>query len=91
VLIAEIFPNEHRAQGQSLGSFTHWIAAAVITSLFPAVVTAFAPGYVFAFFGAMMALQWVWVKSMVIETKGVPLELVQQRLDTAWYSGEARP
>lgn len=89
VLIAEVFPNEHRAQGQALGSFTHWIAAAVITSVFPAVVAAFAPGYVFAFFGAMMVLQWVWVKSMVIETKGVPLELVQQRLDATWYSGES--
>ena len=26
VFISEIFPNEHRAMGQSLGCFTHWVA-----------------------------------------------------------------
>jgi hypothetical protein len=28
----------------------------------------------------MMVLQLIWVKTMVIETKGVPLEAVQKRL-----------
>ena len=31
-------------EGQALGSFTHWIFAALITTFFPKVVTAFAPG-----------------------------------------------
>jgi hypothetical protein len=44
------------------------------------MVTAFAPGYVFLFFCFMMVLQLLWVKFMVIETKGVPLEQVQKRL-----------
>jgi hypothetical protein len=44
------------------------------------MVSAFAPGYVFLFFCFMMVLQLVWVKTMVIETKGVPLEQVQKRL-----------
>jgi SP family arabinose:H+ symporter-like MFS transporter len=44
------------------------------------MVTIFAPGYVFLFFCGMMVLQLVWVKTMVIETKGVPLEHVQERL-----------
>jgi MFS family permease len=80
VLISEIFPNRHRAEGQALGSFTHWIFAALLTTFFPKMVTAFAPGYVFLFFCGMMVLQLVWVKTMVIETKGVPLEQVQSRL-----------
>lgn len=80
VLISEIFPNEHRAEGQALGSFTHWIFAALLTTFFPKMVTAFAPGYVFLFFCFMMVLQLIWVKSMVVETKGVPLEQVQRRL-----------
>jgi sugar porter (SP) family MFS transporter len=80
VLISEIFPNRHRAEGQALGSFTHWIFAALLTSFFPKMVTAFAPGYVFLFFCFMMVLQLIWVKTMVIETKGVPLEQVQKRL-----------
>jgi MFS transporter, SP family, arabinose:H+ symporter len=80
VLISEIFPNRHRAEGQALGSFTHWIFAALLTTFFPKMVTAFAPGYVFLFFCGMMVLQLIWVKTMVIETKGVPLEQIQRKL-----------
>lgn len=80
VFISEIFPNRHRAQGQSLGSFTHWIFAALLTLFFPSMVTAFAPGVVFAFFCFMMVLQLVWVKCMVPETKGRPLEEIEHGL-----------
>jgi sugar porter (SP) family MFS transporter len=80
VLISEIFPNRHRAEGQALGSFTHWIFAALLTTFFPAMVQHFAPGAVFLFFCGMMVLQLVWVKLMVPETKGVPLEEIEHRL-----------
>src|ERR1700721_795593 len=80
VFISEIFPNRHRAEGQTLGSFTHWIFAAALTTFFPKLVAAFPPGYVFSFFAGMMVLQLVWVKMMVPETKGVPLEQIQKQL-----------
>ncbi|PYX33351.1 MAG: MFS transporter [Acidobacteria bacterium] len=80
VFISEIFPNRHRAEGQTLGSFTHWIFAALLTTFFPKMVAAFPPGYVFAFFAGMMVLQVIWVKTMVPETKGVPLEEIQKQL-----------
>jgi len=80
VLISEIFPNRHRAEGQALGSATHWVFAALITTLFPIVVAGFEPGYVFSFFCFMMVLQLIWVKTMVPETKGVPLEEIQKKL-----------
>ena len=80
VLISEIFPNRHRAEGQALGSFTHWIFAALLTTFFPTMVKAFAPGYVFLFFCGMMVLQLVWVKLMVPETKGIALEAMQRKL-----------
>jgi sugar porter (SP) family MFS transporter len=80
VFISEIFPNRHRAEGQALGSFTHWIFAALLTTFFPKMVSAFPPGYVFLFFCGMMVLQLVWVSTMVPETKGVPLEQIQERL-----------
>jgi hypothetical protein len=44
------------------------------------MVTAFAPGYVFAFFSAMMVLQLAWVRLMVPETKGRSLEAIQRDL-----------
>jgi sugar porter (SP) family MFS transporter len=80
VFISEIFPNRHRAEGQTLGSFTHWIFAAALTTFFPKMVAAFPPGYVFLFFTGMMVLQLIWVKTMVPETKGVPLEQIQRQL-----------
>jgi sugar porter (SP) family MFS transporter len=80
VLISEIFPDRHRAEGQALGSFTHWIFAALLTTFFPKMVTAFPPGWVFLFFTFMMTLQLLWVKTMVPETKGVPLEKMQELL-----------
>jgi SP family arabinose:H+ symporter-like MFS transporter len=80
VFISEIFPNRQRAEGQALGSFTHWIFAAVLTTFFPRMVSNFPPGYVFSFFAGMMVLQLIWVKTMVPETKGVPLEQIQKQL-----------
>jgi SP family arabinose:H+ symporter-like MFS transporter len=80
VFISEIFPDRHRAEGQTLGSFTHWIFAALLTTFFPKMVSAFPPGYVFSFFAGMMVLQLVWVKTQVPETKGVPLEQIQKQL-----------
>jgi SP family arabinose:H+ symporter-like MFS transporter len=83
VYLSEIFPNRHRAEGQTLGSSTHWFFAALLTTFFPKMVTAFQPGYVFLFFCGMMVLQLIWVRFMVVETKGVPLEQVQKRLGVA--------
>ena len=80
VFISEIFPNRHRAEGQTLGSFTHWIFAALLTTFFPKMVTVFPPGYIFSFFAGMMMLQLLWVRTMVPETKGVPLEQIQRQL-----------
>lgn len=80
VFISEIFPNRHRAEGQTLGSSTHWVFAALLTTFFPKMVSMFSPGSVFTFFALMMVLQLVWVTTMVPETKGVPLEQMQRRL-----------
>ncbi len=80
VFISEIFPNRHRAEGQALGCGTHWVCAALITTAFPKMVSLFPPGYIFVFFSGMMVLQLIWVKTMVVETRGVPLEQIQKQL-----------
>jgi sugar porter (SP) family MFS transporter len=80
VFISEIFPNRHRAQGQSLGCFTHWIFAALLTSFFPSMVAAFHPGLIFLSFCFTMILQLVWVILMMPETKGRTLEQIERDL-----------
>jgi MFS transporter, SP family, arabinose:H+ symporter len=69
--------------GQALGSFTHWFMAAVLTTVFPKLVSLVAPGYVFVFFAAMMGVQLLWVITAVVETKGTALEDVAATLRTA--------
>ena len=80
VFISEIFPNNVRAYGQSLGSATHWIFAAVIASVFPILAESFGAAPLFTFFAAMMVLQLLWVIFKMPETKGVPLEQLEAKL-----------
>ncbi len=80
VFISEIFPNRNRASGQALGSFTHWMFAALITLFFPKMVEVYSPATVFGFFAFMMLLQLVWIKLAVPETKGIPLEELQEKM-----------
>jgi sugar porter (SP) family MFS transporter len=82
VYISEIFPNRIRAKGQSLGSFTHWLMAAVVSQAFPvaAASKAIGPGNSFLFFAVCMAAQAVLVWKVLPETKGVSLEALQKKL-----------
>ncbi|MCA6073498.1 sugar porter family MFS transporter [Fulvivirga sedimenti] len=80
VFISEIFPNEVRAQGQSLGSFTHWIMAAIVANIFPGLASAFGGGPIFLFFTIMMILQLIFVIRFMPETKGKSLEELESTL-----------
>jgi hypothetical protein len=79
VFISEIFPNRVRARGQALGSFTHWVFAAIISQTFP-LIAEVSGGHIFAFYAFMMVLQLAWVLFIMPETKGVPLEEIQKKM-----------
>jgi sugar porter (SP) family MFS transporter len=78
VFISEIFPNEVRASGQALGSFTHWLMAAIITFTFPYLAEQFGGGNTFLFFTVMMVLQLLFVLRLMPETKGTSLEQIER-------------
>ncbi len=86
VFISEIFPNKVRAYGQSWGTGTHWIFAALITLLTPLFLDADHgifkdnPWPIFIFFGFMMILQLLFVLFMMPETKGISLEDLEKKL-----------
>ncbi|WP_137166531.1 sugar porter family MFS transporter [Salinimonas lutimaris] len=80
VFIAEIFPNSVRSKGQSLGSGTHWVFAALIALLMPYVLDTFSAAQVFGFFTVAMFLQLLFVKFLMPETKGRTLEDVSASL-----------
>jgi len=79
VFVGEIFPNEVRASGQSFGSLTHWVFAAVVANVFP-IVSGFGGAPIFLFFMCMMVLQLLYVLFMMPETKGVALEDMDVRM-----------
>ncbi len=86
VFISEIFPNSVRAYGQSFGSGTHWVFAAIITLITPFFLDANNgifkdnPWPIFAFFAGFMVLQLLFVLFMMPETKGKTLEELELEL-----------
>lgn len=82
VFIGEVFPNRVRARGQALGSFTHWIMAALISQTFP-MIAEVSGAHIFAFYCLCMVGQLLWVLFVMPETKGVPLEDIQKKLGIA--------
>ncbi|UOY07923.1 sugar porter family MFS transporter [Muricauda sp. SCSIO 64092] len=86
VFISEIFPNKVRAYGQSWGTGTHWVFAALITLLTPTFLDSEIgifkenPWPIFVFFAGMMILQLLWVVFMMPETKGISLEDLAKKL-----------
>jgi SP family arabinose:H+ symporter-like MFS transporter len=76
VFISEIFPNEVRAKGQALGSFTHWLMATLIAFTFPYITAQLGGGNTFMIFTVMMVCQLIFVWKVMPETKGKSLEQV---------------
>lgn len=85
VFISEIFPTEVRSKGQTLGSFTHWFMAFVISYSFPLVAMGKkigdpGAGIPFAFFAVMMLVQIFVVARFFPETKQVALEDMDKKM-----------
>ena len=74
VFISEIFPNHVRSYGNSLGSGTHWVFAALIAATFPYVASTLGGGFTFAFFAIIMIFQLMFVWKLMPETKNKTLE-----------------
>ncbi len=80
VFIAEIFPTAIRARGQSWGALTHWSFAAAISWSFPAIAGTFGGGAAFGFFFVCGIAMTYWVIKIMPETKGIPLEEMEETL-----------
>jgi sugar porter (SP) family MFS transporter len=82
VFISEIFPNAVRSKGGALGSFTHWIMAAIISWIYPIIVEEIPNGgvYSFVFFSFMMLFSFFFIWRVMPETKGRSLEEIQKDL-----------
>jgi len=75
VFLSEIFPNEIRAKGSSLGSTTHWVFAALVSWFFPVIVEGIPDGgyYIFLFYAIMVVISFLFILCLP-ETKGKSLD-----------------
>ena len=86
VFISEIFPNRVRSYGQSWGTGTHWVFAAIITLVTPFFIDDKEGIFrnnleiIYYFFAGMMLLQLLWAIFKMPETKGVSLEDLEKEL-----------
>ena len=86
VFISEIFPNRVRSYGQSWGTGTHWVFAAIITMITPFFIDdqegIFRDSLevIYYFFAFMMVLQLLWALFKMPETKGISLEDLEKEL-----------
>ena len=84
VYISEVFPNSVRAKGQTLGSFTHWFMAMVVSWSFPVFakdVGEQGAGLPFAVFAVMMVGQIFVVGLLFPETKQIALEDMEKSIE----------
>jgi len=77
VFISEVFPQKFRAEGQSFGSFMHWMFCATLTFVFPLMTAKMPTWSIFALFGTFMVFHLIWAIFIVPETKGKALEEIK--------------
>ena len=80
VLSSEMFPTHIRGTAMSSGSTAVWLFSFAVSYFFPQFVARDGLANVFFFFGGWTALAILWVWACVPETKGLPLEHVQDAL-----------
>ena len=82
VLLAEMFPNNIRARGTSVGSFSHWFFNVLISFLYPVIVKHFhgptGTGYVFLLYAVVTFLSFFYFRRFLTETKGHSLEELEK-------------
>ncbi|MDR3267672.1 MAG: sugar porter family MFS transporter [Tannerella sp.] len=77
VLIAEIFPNQHRGLGMSLSTLFLWIAAFLIALLFPVMLATLGVAYTFSLFTVICVAAFLFYLFFVRETKNIRLEHIE--------------
>ena len=78
VLIAEIFPNRIRGAAMSVAITSLWIACFVLTETFPVLRERLGAAITFWIYGGICAFGFVLFKLKLPETKGKPLEQIEQ-------------
>ncbi|MVN20412.1 sugar porter family MFS transporter [Mucilaginibacter arboris] len=78
VYVAEIFPNKIRGTATSIAVFGNWVANSIVSLTFPVMLEGLGPALTFLTYGLINFGMILFVSRYVFETKGVPLEKIEQ-------------
>ncbi len=87
VYVPEVFPNRVRAQGQSVARLVTYLSTFTITVTFLTLVTTLGAAGTFWIFAAITLLGTFFVAALAPETKGRPLETIEEY----WQNGRRWP
>lgn len=80
VLISEVFPLNVRGAAVGFATMLLWAANFVVSLTFPVLLAAVGIGWLFLGFAVICALAYVFVRVLVVETKGRSLEEIELAL-----------
>jgi len=78
VYVAEIFPNKIRGTATSIAVFGNWVANSIVSLTFPVMLSQLGPVATFGVYGIVNISMILFVSRYVFETKGVPLERIEE-------------
>jgi MFS family permease len=80
VLLSEIFPNHVRGLAISVAGFFNGIVSFLVTLLFPWLLDSIGESTTFFIFSGFMIFTFIFVKTMIPETKGKSLEEIEKSI-----------
>jgi hypothetical protein len=80
VLLPEVLPLSVRGTAMGVAIFLHWGANFLVSQSFPIMLDAWGAGPVFLGYAVIGVLAFVFVKTLVPETKGRSLEEIEEHL-----------
>jgi len=78
VYVAEIFPNKIRGTATSIAVFGNWVANSIVSLTFPVMLAQLGAVATFGIYGLINLSMILFVSRYVFETKGVPLEKIEE-------------
>ena len=79
VVISEIFPNKIRGRAASVATSVLWTGTLLVTLTFLSMIRALGVSGTFMVFAGLSAFSFVFIWSIVPETRGKTLEEIQQQ------------
>ncbi|MCP5523632.1 MAG: sugar porter family MFS transporter [Verrucomicrobiales bacterium] len=80
VLLSEIFPNRIRGAAMSIAVFSLWVGCFTLSYSFPGLNKGLGPAVTFWLYGLICVAGFLFVLTMVPETKGKSLETIEREL-----------